>query len=54
MAPNNPEMLKMTPINLKSAQNKYSKKWHVPIHRHMKVTYSLIRLNSFDIKCGIW
>ena len=30
--------LKMTPINPKSAQKSYPKKWHTPVHQHMEVT----------------
>lgn len=33
--------LKMTPINPKSAQKRYSKKWYFPVHQNMKVTHFL-------------
>ena len=28
----------MTPINPKSAQKRYPKKWHIPVHQHIEVT----------------
>ena len=28
----------MTPVNPKSAQKRYPKKWHIPVHQHMEVT----------------
>ena len=30
--------LKMTPINPKSAQKRYPRKWHIPVSQHMEVT----------------
>lgn len=33
--------LKMTPINPKSAQKRYTKKWYFPVHQNMKVTHFL-------------